>query len=195
LEGADLRSERYDSEQLAVVLGNAGVRLAVLGACNSAARDVGGAWTGVAPALVRQNIPAVLAMQYKVRDYNAAVFLEHIYAGTLAGYTIDESVFAGRLAVFNRAKGDEQEWGIPVLYLRAKDGVLFPAPPTGASGGASPRLDVQMKLKTVRSDLIGGDIGVFLSGQASFNLEIDTLEAGTTTGVKIGTLGGPPPRD
>jgi hypothetical protein len=48
----------YDSDTLANLLapgaGGAGVRLAVLGACNGATRDAGGAWTGVAPALVKE---------------------------------------------------------------------------------------------------------------------------------------------
>jgi hypothetical protein len=193
LERPDGTSERYDSEQLAVVLGNAGVRLAVLGACNSAARDAGGAWTGVAPALVRQNVPAVVAMQYKVRDHNAATFLAHVYARALAGYTIDEAVFAGRQAVFNRTRGEEQEWGVPVLYLRAGDGVLFPAPPAGEMGGGSARVDVQLKLATVRGEVIGADIGTVLEGRISVNQVIDTVESGgRVMGVKIGTLGGPP---
>jgi CHAT domain-containing protein len=59
--------------QLAASLRARGVRLAVLGACEGARRDAVNPWTGIAPALVREGIPAVIGMQYSVRDANAIV--------------------------------------------------------------------------------------------------------------------------
>ena len=44
LENENGDSDPFDSTQLAAILGKAGVRLVLLGACNSAARDEGGAW-------------------------------------------------------------------------------------------------------------------------------------------------------
>jgi hypothetical protein len=126
LEKEDGKSDRYPSDLLANTLDNAGVRLVVLGACNSASRDQGGAWTGVAPALVREDIPAVLAMQYKVQQKSAQAFMRSFYALALAGYSIDEAMFLGRQAILNEHGIENRDWGVPVIYLRAEDGVIFP---------------------------------------------------------------------
>ncbi|RME49692.1 MAG: CHAT domain-containing protein [Chloroflexi bacterium] len=191
LETEDNESDRYDSAQLATNLGNAGVRLVVLGACNSAARDEGGAWTGVAPALVRENIPAVVAMQYKVRDRNAARFMAYLYARVLGGHTIDEAVFEGRQAIFTHAGLEDRDWGVPVLYLRAADGILFPLPTAEAGVPDSPVVVVQRRLGTVRGQDIGAKIGEMLSGRLEVRDVIDVVEAGgTSIGVEIDRLGG-----
>ncbi len=193
LETDDNAEDRYASDQLAVNLANAGVRLAVLGACSSAARDEGGAWTGVAPALVRENLPAVLAMHYPVQDLNAARFMAHLYTRLLGGYTIDEAVFEGRQALFSQAGLENRDWGLPVLYLRARDGLLFPLAPEGAGARESPFVLVQRKLGQVLGEVIGAQIDAFLSGRVEVRDAIDVVgPGGKAVGVKIGTLGGTP---
>jgi hypothetical protein len=124
----DGQPDPFASDQLAVALSNAGVRLVVLGACNTATRDEGGAWTGVAPALVRNNLPAVVAMQFRVADAAAPVFLSALYRHVLQGQTNDQAVSEGRVAMFTQAQdwATERDWGVPVLYLQAPDGILFP---------------------------------------------------------------------
>lgn len=191
LETEDNESDRYDSTTLAVNLGNAGVRLVVLGACNSASRDEGGAWTGVAPALIRENIPAVVGMQYKVKDQNAARFIAHLYTLVLSGYTIDEAVAKGRQAVFSHAELEDRDWGVPVLYLRAEDGFLFPLPPQEADAKESPTVIVQRELGTVRGEDIGAEVDEVLGGRLEVRDKIDVVEeGGKTVGAKIGKLGG-----
>lgn len=195
LETEEAESDRFESGQLAVALRQAGVRLVVLGACESAARDEGGAWTGVAPALVREEIPAVVAMQFKVLDKNAARFIAHLYTRVLGGYSIDDAVAAGRRAIFVHSdKGAaERDWGVPVLYLRAPDGVLFPLPeaPEGATPETEPpAVLVQRRLGTVRGEDIGADI-VDLDVLGDRRVEVrDTIDVverdGRTTGVRIG---------
>lgn len=185
----------YPSDQLANSLGNAGVRLVVLGACNSAARDEGGAWTGVAPALVREKVPAVVAMQYPLTDSDASKFMAYVYMRVLGGYSIDEAVFEGRHAVFSQAQEWEKsrDWGVPVLYLLAKDGFLFPLPAETTVGGSaeSPIVKVQRKLGTVSGESIGAEIEDVLSGSVTVSEVIDEVKAGgKAVGVKIGTLGG-----
>jgi len=136
LETEEGESDRFESGQLATVLRTAGVRLVVLGTSESAARDEGGAWTGVAPALAREGIPAVVAMQFTVRDDTAARFIEQLYARVLAGQSIDEAVAAGRRAIFVHSDRGAagRDWGVPVLYLRVSDGILFPQGVEGMQG-------------------------------------------------------------
>jgi hypothetical protein len=191
LEAEDGTSDRVDSRQLASSLGQAGVRLVVLGACQSGQRDEGGAWTGVAPALVRENIPSVVAMQYGVMDHNAARFIAHLYTRVLGGYAIDEAVSEGRLAIYTHAGLENRDWGVPVLYLRADDGVLFPVPPAESGSAEPPLVVVQRKLGAVRGEDIGAEIGEMVGGRVVVRDEIRVVEpGGRSVGAKIDRLGG-----
>jgi len=107
-------------------LQNAGVRVAVLGACDSGRRDGVTAWTSLAPALIERGIPAVVAMQYEVLDKHAAAFSQMFYTTLASGASVDEAVWAGRQAMLGISNQDDVEWGVPVLYMRSPNGVLFP---------------------------------------------------------------------
>lgn len=128
LSGEDRRPAPLDAANLALELGGRGVRLAVLGACEAAGRDPATPWSGVAPALFRRGIPAVVGMQYTVRDGNAIAFSRRFYRALGAGKSIDTAVSDGRLGVFHRGGGGDRDWGVPVLYLREGPSVLFPPP-------------------------------------------------------------------
>lgn len=146
----------FSVEMLAQNMVGRNIRLAVLGACKTAQRDRYNAWTGVAPALTRAGIPAVVAMQYAIGDANAIAFSRRFYSALAAGETIDAAVTDGRLAIFNRSDLSERDWGVPVLYLRTPGGVLFPrtepeatTPHEGRPGGpARPTADA-MRTGTV----------------------------------------------
>lgn len=122
----DGTSKLFSVEKLAANLVGRDIRLAVFGACETGRRDGVNAWTGVAPALTRAGIPAVVAMQYTIKDANAVAFSRRFYRALAAGETIDAAVTDGRLAIFNRSDLDERDWGVPVLYLRTPGGGLFP---------------------------------------------------------------------
>ena len=74
-----------------------------------------------------------------IQDASAIAFSNRLYQALAAGLTVDEAVVAGRLAVVNLAGAEtrpgenhpgieNRDWGVPVLYLRADQAVLFPAP-------------------------------------------------------------------
>ncbi|MUG94128.1 CHAT domain-containing protein [Scytonema sp. UIC 10036] len=117
--------ELFPANELAIHLRQAGVRVAVLGACETGRSDDFSPWTGIAPALMKQGIPAVLAMQYKVFDNEAIAFSKRFYTALAAGLTLDEAVSLGRREMYNQAK-QGYEWAIPVLYMRSSDGIVFP---------------------------------------------------------------------
>lgn len=122
---------------LALALTGCGVRLAVLTACEGAQLDAASPWAGVVSALTRRGIPAVVGMQFGLRDANATLFSRAFYRALAAGQPVDAAVTDGRLAILTQAAPDERDWGVPALYLRAHDGVLFPAPAApGGQGGA-----------------------------------------------------------
>lgn len=121
----DKAPDFLQADDLARKLRAAGVRLAVLGACESSRIQGKTPWTSIAPALVAAGVGAVIAMQYEVEDDKAILFDQAFYSALAAGLTVDEGVSVGRLAVLEKSSDKGVEWGVPTLYMRA-DGVLFP---------------------------------------------------------------------
>jgi hypothetical protein len=115
-----------DASLLAKALQAAGVRMAYLGACQTSTLTGATQWGAFAPALVAHQVPAVVAMQYLVRDDAAREFIHAFYLALAAGFSVDEAVSTGRLAVLSISEESSVQWGIPTLYLRAKDGQIFP---------------------------------------------------------------------
>jgi hypothetical protein len=119
------------ADLLAKYLQQADVRLAVLGACYSGLRSERYPWDSVAGALVARDIPVVVSMQFEVIDAYAIAFSRAFYGALAAGLSLDEATALGRLAMFEEpgadlAQGVNLEWGVPVLYSRLPDGVVFP---------------------------------------------------------------------
>ena len=143
---ANLSAHEFEVTRLTTNLKGCGVRLVVLGACETPRRDGQNAWTGIASALTQIDIPAVVGMQYGIRNTNATKFSEHFYYSLAQGESIDSAMTAGRLAIYNDSSADERDWGVPVLYLRMaeteRSPILFPrllhrersAPPQRDSG-------------------------------------------------------------
>jgi len=112
------------ASHLATILNNhKSLRLVVLNACEGARLSPADPFAGVAGTLVSLGLPAVLAMQFEITD-RAAVQLARIFYESLAdGLPIESALTEARVEIF--ASGNDVEWGTPVLYLRAADGVLF----------------------------------------------------------------------
>jgi CHAT domain-containing protein len=118
--------KKLSAGDLASLLCASQVRLAVLMACETGATDQINAWTGVVPALIRKGIPSVVGMQFRIEDENALAFSRQFYFALAKGLPIDAAVAEGRQAILLRGDENERDWGVPVLYLRAEEGVLFP---------------------------------------------------------------------
>ena len=100
------------------------LRLVVLNACESAKSGRHDVFSSTAANLVRHGIPAVLAMQYTITDAAAIVFSRAFYEALADGMPIDAAVSEARKAVSFEVE-NTLEWGIPVLFMRSPDGVLF----------------------------------------------------------------------
>lgn len=112
------------ASSLATILGDYKLlRLVVLNACEGARGSTTDPFAGTAATLVNLGLPAVLAMQFEISD-RAAIQLAQIFYESLAdGYPVEAALAEARKMIF--ADGNDVEWGTPVLYMRAKDGVLF----------------------------------------------------------------------
>jgi formylglycine-generating enzyme required for sulfatase activity len=106
------------------------LRLVVLNACEGGRSGQDDIFSSSASILLRGGVPAVLAMQYAITDRAAVEFAHTFYEALADGIPVDTAVAEGRLAI-SLAFEDTIEWGTPVLYLRAEDGILFDVHKTG----------------------------------------------------------------
>ena len=184
-EGVILRAD-----DLALSLQRAGVRLAVLGACESARRDNGSPWSGVAPALVRRGLPAAVAMQYEVLDEQAIAFSRMLYTCIAAGLTLDEAVSAGRQAMLASSDGNNVEWGVPVLYMRSTSGALFPEIAAQTTNAAAQlRVAIEQVVDTIEQggEVVGIRAEQLRDGSFTVTQKVNVVK-GTITGAVIGKL-------
>jgi WD40 repeat protein len=116
------------------------LRLAVLNACEGARNSPTDPFAGVATTLVRQGLPAVIAMQFEISDEAAITFASEFYTALAQGYPVDQAVAEARKSIYMT---NDVEWGTPVVYLRSADGVLFDLSQVAAPEAAS--TDVKMR--------------------------------------------------
>jgi formylglycine-generating enzyme required for sulfatase activity len=102
------------------------LRLVVLNACEGARGAREDPFSGVAQQLVHGQIPAVVAMQFRIADDAAISFSRRFYQSLAEGMPVDAAVSEGRLEL--ATERFEVEWGNPVLYMRAQDGQIFVLP-------------------------------------------------------------------
>jgi formylglycine-generating enzyme required for sulfatase activity/CHAT domain-containing protein/Tfp pilus assembly protein PilF len=123
-EADDGRSRLVSGNYLGTLLhDHPSLRLALLNACEGTRATPNDPFAGVAQQLVRQGVPAVIAMQNEITDAAAIQLAHEFYDALLGGYPVDGALAEARKALF--AAGNDIEWGTPVLYLRATDGRLF----------------------------------------------------------------------
>ncbi|MCB0032692.1 MAG: SUMF1/EgtB/PvdO family nonheme iron enzyme [Anaerolineales bacterium] len=117
-------ADPFGATQLARLLADhKPLRLALLNACEGA-RGGTELFSGTAPILVSRGLPAVVAMQYAITDGGAIEFARAFYESLADAYPVDAAVGEARKAM-SFAFEQTVEWGVPVLYMRARDGVLF----------------------------------------------------------------------
>ncbi len=100
------------------------LRLVVLNACDTGRGSATDAFSSTAAALIRRELPAVVAMQFAITDLAAIRFAQAFYDYVAKRRPVDDSVMRARRAL-RLAKKDSLEWGTSVLYLRASDGRIF----------------------------------------------------------------------
>ena len=144
-EGADEAGRgnvQYVADQV-IVKGLEGVRplpqLIFLAACESATRPAAGAnpFVGLAPQLVKEGVPAVVAMQDLVPVNLAHTLTLDFYRRLFAHGLVDRALNEARSLVYEHNKF---AWAIPVLFLRLRDGQLFSTTTTDPRKGFEPEI-------------------------------------------------------
>ncbi len=121
-------------EDFGVVLRDHAPRLVVLNACKGARTSRRDPFAGVAQALIRQGVPAVVAMQTEIPDDFALTLARELYGALADGYPVDAGLTEARKALAGRRHA---AWGVPVLYLRAPDGRILDVEPAAGAGETS----------------------------------------------------------
>lgn len=101
------------------------LRLVVLNACEGARSGDHDAFTSTASVLVNGDVPvAVLAMQYSISDKAAITLTRVFYKSLVSGLPVDAALADARKTIKANLPYSV-EWGTPVLYTHARDGVIF----------------------------------------------------------------------
>jgi hypothetical protein len=143
------------------------LRLAVLNACEGARTSVADPFAGTAQGLVRQGIPAVIAMQFEVSERTAVTLSREFYRSLADNYPVDAALAEARKAIYTQ--GQDIEWGIPVLYMRSPDGQLFDVEPaTNAQSVPDPPAE-----STPRSEKPdSGNVNVSIKGNVNGQIAV-----------------------
>ena len=144
LEDANGMPHKVTGEELGGLMRDErSLRLVVLNSCEGARTSHVDPFSGVASALLRCGLPAVVGMQAEITDDAAVVFSDRLYTALAEGFPIDAALAQARRAIF--AAGHDVEFGTPVLFMRVADGRIFdvsgapPPPPRRQRGRRAPR--------------------------------------------------------
>jgi len=125
-------SETLSGDDLAGLLVNNGISMAVFNSCRGAyspASSIEAATPvdrNLAAALVNRGIPAVLAMAERIPDEVALTLTRLFYRNLKQGYPIDLSLSRARQGLISAYGSDQLYWALPILYLHPEcDGYLI----------------------------------------------------------------------
>ena len=144
-ERPDKKGQHISGKYLATIIQNQlSLRLVVLNNCEGGITSSNNIFSGVAQALVKKGIPAVVAMQYDITDQAAIVFAEQLYTGLANSQSIDTALNQARTGIYYLP--NECEFGTAALYMRAEKGRLF-APSSQTKGKTYKVLPLTDQLK------------------------------------------------
>jgi tetratricopeptide (TPR) repeat protein len=145
-------SEGLSGEDLAGLLVNNGVRLAVFNSCRgayTAQDDAQASWRdqNLVQALVNRGMPAVIAMADRILDDVALTFTQLLYRNLREGYPIDLCLSRVRQGLMSAYGSGQPCWMLPLLYLRPGfDGYL--------QAGDRPSLEADLSGDLLTEDLL-----------------------------------------
>ena len=107
------------AQDFASQVAGSNVRLVVLNSCLSGSGEGAVAFQGVAQALMRAGVPAVVAMQYSVPVVTANRFSEQLYRSLSGGNPLDEAVSTARRVLHADPELTDHSWAMPTLYMNS----------------------------------------------------------------------------
>lgn len=117
LENENGKAREMDNSAIADLLKGQNVRLVVLSACQSGKTSNMKAYADLASNLAKENIPAVVAMQYSIFDLSATKFASTFYQAVTYGRPVDLALTEARIVMKHSEKSNGMDFATPVLYL------------------------------------------------------------------------------
>ncbi|HEV7992847.1 MAG TPA: CHAT domain-containing protein [Gemmatimonadaceae bacterium] len=128
MNGADGGNELVDQDRMAGLFRNhPSLKLVVLNSCRGGELSASKPFVGMGAELVKLGIPAVIAMQYEIRDDEAICFARTLYQSLFTGRDrgrIEMAVSHARNALAEEFP-DTRAVGLPVLFMHTREGILF----------------------------------------------------------------------
>ncbi|MDB9494522.1 CHAT domain-containing protein [Spirulina major CS-329] len=111
-------AEQIDGDDLAGLLVNNGIQLAIFNSCRSGHTIFNSEQEqSLAEALIQQGVPAVLAMAERIPDEVALTLTRLLYRNLSLGYPLDLSLSRARQGLLSAYGSSQLYWALPVLYL------------------------------------------------------------------------------
>ena len=140
-EDEDGRGREMGGKALAVLLADhPSLRLVVLNSCEGARGSAADPFAGVAASLIKQSVPATIAMQFEITDEAAIVFSSWFYETLADGDPLDTALTEARKFVFGGGE-NKVEWATPVLFTGVGHGRIFEIEEDEDEGARSSRRD------------------------------------------------------
>jgi CHAT domain-containing protein len=153
LVNEDGKYKSLDDERFAnFFLGNNHLGLVILNSCKGATVS-SQAFAGTVSNLVRRGIPAVIAMQYTILDSTAKLFADEFYRTLALGYPVDTAIQTTRNAISMEVGLDRRDFATPVLYMRAKDGIILSGLNEKSKSSTTPSTIQQIRTENLKKDL------------------------------------------
>lgn len=114
-------TERLSGEDLAGLLVNNGIRLAVFNSCRggySSNAQQGWQERNLAQALVSRGVPGVIAMTERIPDHVAITFTQLLYRNLKKGQSVDLSLNRTRQGLISAYGSHQFYWALPTLYMQ-----------------------------------------------------------------------------
>lgn len=133
-------TETLSGDDLAGLLVNNGIQMAVFNSCRGAygdPSDIGedSPERNLTEALVKRGIPAVLAMAESIPDDVALTLTRLFYRNLKQGYPVDLSLSRARAGLITAYGAHQLYWALPILYQHPEfDGYLTATPTQNATG-------------------------------------------------------------
>lgn len=109
--------------------------LVVLHSCESGALSSANALVGIASLVVQMNVPAVVAMQFRVSNITAQRFALEFYRRLANNEPVDKAVQEARRHIALGPAGfKSRDFATPVLFMRDPEGLLFQRPEPQING-------------------------------------------------------------
>ncbi|MBD0312439.1 MAG: CHAT domain-containing protein, partial [Microcoleus sp. T3-bin5] len=135
-------TETLSGDDLAGLLVNNGIQMAVFNSCRGAYGDPSdladdSPERNLTEALVKRGIPAVLAMAESIPDDVALTLTRLFYRNLNQGYPVDLSLSRARAGLISAYGSHQLYWALPILYQHPDfDGYLIGGPAHSAASGS-----------------------------------------------------------